>query len=497
VQLEPLPATEGAYYPFWSPDSRFVAFFTGAGKLKKIHIKGGEAQSLCDVPARGGGNGGTWNRNGTILFATYGGPLRRVPDSGGTPQEIFGLDPSRRELSQAWPYFLPNGSDFLYLSLSTDAEKNAICAGSLESKRTRVVMHGLSNASYTEPGFLLYGQEHKLLAQPFDVKKLGAISDAQVILEQVGEMPGFGATLFSISRNGVLAYRTRGGVRTQLSWYDRGGKRLGTIGTPELYESISLSPDEKRVAADRIEPQTRKSNIWVVDLSTGIVSRATFGNDHGSVWSPDSRELAFASFRTGKSALYRKVPGGKEAAILESDEYQYPSAWTADGKLILVTMPTGSTTFSQLLLDGTRKPVALLKSDFDIRDASLSPDGRWIAYDSVQSGRWEVYVASFPSFSQTRQISDAGGVQPLWRKDGKELFYLTRDGKLMAAQINVGTTIETGPPQLLFQTTIDVQAGIRQFSTMRDGQRFLLAEPADPIVDQVVVVINWAAGLKR
>jgi Tol biopolymer transport system component len=497
LAVEPLPATEDAYYPFWSPDSRFVGFFTIPGKLQKINVTGGAPQTLCDVPPAGGCAGGAWNRNGVILFATYGRPLRRISEDGGEPQQVLDLDKSRQEVYQAWPHFLPNGHDFLYLALSDDAEKNAIFVGSLDSKRTRLLIHGVSNVNYAESGFLVYGRQRTLLAQPFNAKNLRLTAEPLSIAQHVGEMPGFPATLFSASQNGVLVYRSGGSARVQLSWYNRNGKRLESIGEPELYGQIVLSPDEKRLAAERMEPLTSTTNIWIIELSRGIVSRVTFSNDYEPVWSPDGRELVFLSFRAGKWTLYRKVlGGGTETLLFESHEEQHPGEWAGDGKSILLTN-SGSKAFSQLPLTGQRKPVALLKSDFDKDKPSVSPDGRLIAYESMESGRWEIYVATFSGFSQKRQVSNAGGGRPLWRKDGKELFYLSLDGKLMAVDIKAGSTIDAGAPQVLFQTRIQTNPRENQYCATHDGQRFLLAEPVDRTMDAITVVVNWAAGLKR
>jgi Tol biopolymer transport system component/predicted Ser/Thr protein kinase len=496
LTARPLPGTEGAYFPFWSPDSRFVGFFAG-GKLKKIDVSGGPAQTLCDLVGANG-NGGTWNRDGVIVFARSSGPLLRVSASGGEAKPILELDKSRQEASHMWPYFLPDGRHFVYLARSTDAGRSGIRLGSLDSKETRPLISASSNASYVPPGYLVFGRQNALMAQPFDAKKLQLAGDPFPIADQVGSMLVWPGHFYSVSESGVLAYRINSSANVQLAWYNRDGERLGSVGEPGSYRQIVLSPDERQVAIERPDPRTGSDDIWLLTLSSGILQRQTFSSDlHTDPnWSPDGREVAFSLSRKATADLFRKaIGGGSEELIFESDRDKYPEQWLKDGSIVFIN--TNGKAFYRVALSGETKPEILFQSEFDKDEPHVSPDGRWIAYNSNESGRWEVYVASFPGFTGRRQVSNAGGVQALWRGDGKELFYLSLEGKLMAVEVKTGTAIETGPPKALFQTSVSVLPFVDQYCVTHDGQRFLFGEPLEGSATPITVVLNWAAGLKR
>jgi Tol biopolymer transport system component len=242
----------------------------------------------------------------------------------------------------------------------------------------------------------------------------------------------------------------------------------------------------------------KSTNIWILELSTGIFSRLTFSNDGDPLWSPDGREVLFLSERRGKWALYRKIVGGggAETLLFESDDPRFPEHWLPDGKSILLINRNGLV-FSRLSLTGERKPTVLLESEFDKDEPNVSPDGHWIAYNSRESGNWEVYVARFPEFTEKRQVSKNGGGQALWRKDGKELFYITQDGKLMAVSVKIGSTIETGVPKLLFQTGLAFNLQNNEYCVSGDGTRFLFGEPIAEAATPFNVVLNWTAEMKR
>jgi Tol biopolymer transport system component len=490
---EPLAGTEGADSPFWSPDSRSIAFLA-EDKLKKMDASTRVVQTLCDAPSW---SSGTWSRDGLILFPSQSG-LRLVSSAGGEVKAALDLDSSRAEQDQLLPQFLPDGRHFLYLSLSADTGKTGIRLGALGSKENRLLISAKSNARYVPPGFLIYGREETLLAQPFDAMKLQLTGEPFPIAEHVSRM-GQIAGGFSVSDIGVLIYRSSGSSNAQqLAWHGRDGKRLQAVGEPGTYRQMVLSPDEKRLAVERRDPTKGGEDIWLLELSTGILSRLTFdASDRDAVWSPDGRELIFSSNRNGKSGLYRKmVGGGDEKLVYESgDVYAYK--WLKDGKSILFINLNGKT-FYQLSLAGERKPVTLLTSEFNKDMPRVSPDERWVAYNSLESGRWEVYVATFPAFAEKRQVSGSGGCQPFWRNDGKELFYLTLDGKLMAVEVTGGTRLETALPRVLFQTSVRVSPIYNQYSVTADGKRFLFGEPINQGAEQITVVLNWpAAGLKR
>jgi Tol biopolymer transport system component len=317
-------------------------------------------------------------------------------------------------------------------------------------------------------------------------------------VEAVSFANGAVFSVYSVSQNGVLAYRGVGNSDIQLAWYNRDGKRLGSIGQPGFYGIVTLSPDEKRVALERLDPQLRTNDIWILELASGILSRVTFNpaDDTDPVWSPDSRELVFSSNRKATIDLYRKVLGsGEEELLFASAEYKFPKSWTKDGSIVFLNL--NSRTHYQLPLTGERKPVVLTKSEFDRDNPHVSPDGHWVAYNSRESGRWEVYVAAFPSFNDKRQVSSSGGCQPMWRKDGKELFYRTLEGKLMVVEVKGGSTLQTGVPQFLFQSPANMNPVQSEYAVIGDGKKFLFREPVVETTAPITVVLNWTAGLKN
>ena len=478
LTTEPLAGTDGASLPFWSPDSRSIAFSAGVvgggrGGLKKIDISGGPAQTICDLP--NGFGGGAWNQDGVILFGSNPGLLFRVSADGGTPQPVTVLNKSRRETGHFWPHFLPDGQRFLYLAVSADRSQNGIFSGSLDSSQTQLVLHDASNVSYVPPGYLIYSRQGTILAQAFDTKSLRVAGASFPIAEHVGTFAPFilGAE-FSVSPNGVLAYRVGSSGKVQLAWHDRDGKRLGSIGEPGFYSQISLAPDEKRLAVERTDADA--SNLWILEFASGIFSRLSFNleGDLNPQWSPDSRELLFSSTRNGFQDLYRKSLGGSEEELIyHSEEDKGPYHWSKDG-WILFNAPGGD--FYRIPLVGERKPLPALKSGFPKDMAAVSQDGRWVAYESSESGRWEVYVAAYPTFTGRRQVSIAGGCQPLWRRDSKELFYLTLDGKVEAVDVRGGATLDTSTPHMLFRAPVIVNPNQGEFCVTGDGKRFIFRE---------------------
>ncbi len=496
VAAEPLAGTEGGFSPFWSPDSRFVVFFTEDNKLKRTEASAGAlVQTICEASVA---LPGTWSPDGIILFTAPKG-LRSVPAAGGEVTAALELDLARQESAQIYPSFLPDGRHFLFFSQSADPSKSGTYVGMLGSKETRLVISGDSNAQYVLPGFLIYGRGETVLAQPFDATKLRLTGEPLAIAQQVRRLSQAPGSMFSVSNTGILVYRNLGSTNFQLAWYGRDGSRLQPVGEPGEYRQMVFSPDQTRLALERTDPQTGLLNLWVLELATGILSRLTFvsTSDTDLVWSPDGREVVFTSTRKGHDRdLYRKtVSGGEEELLFQSGEPKYAYQWLKGGKAILFLNDAGKT-FYQLPLVGERKPLVLLKSQFDKDGLSVSSDERWAAYSSLESGRWEVYVAAFPTFTEKRQISNKGGCQPAWRKDGKELFYLALDGKLMVAEAKAGPLI-TGVPQALFQTSLRVDPTLHQYNVTADGKKFIIGERINEGVEQFTVVLNWQAALKH
>ena len=503
-----LPGTEGAMHPFWSPDNRFLGFFA-EGKLKKIRVEGGPPQTLCEVfDARGG----TWSRDGVIVLSPNPGDrLYRIAETGGAPTPVTTLDPSRQENSHQWPHFLPDGRHFLYLVWSGQADARGIYIGSLDSKETKRLLGTDWGVAYargpSERGYLFFLRGKTLMGQAFDAKEGRIRGEPFPVAEQVWydeTVPGLAS--FSVSENGVLAYRS-GGIRTrQLVWFDRAGRPLGSVGPPGAYRDPWLSPDEKRMALARIDPQTGTQDIWLFELSRGVTSRFTFhpSDDATPLWSPDGSRIIFSSSRDGAPNLYQKVSSGagSEEALLKSDVSKYPTGWSGNGRYIVYANWDPKTKWDLWVLPmfGEQKQKSYLQTEFDTFQAQFSPDGRWIAYASNESNpRYEVYVQPFPLSSGKWQISSNGGAQPSWRRDGKELFYLAPDRRLMAVEVKTGSTFEPGTPKALFQTQVTGLVDARNhYVVSGDGQRFLV----NTIVQEassspITVVVNWTAGLKQ
>ena len=494
-----LAGTEGAFNPFWSPDNRFIAFFAG-GKLKKVELAGGPAQTLCDAAA---GRGGAWSRTGVIVFTPgiFDG-LYRVPGAGGVATPLIALDQSLGEDSLRCPWFLPDGHHFLYTARNSDGEKSAIYAGDLGSKEKRRILTAGSNAVYAPPGFVLFLRERTLMAQPFDAGSIQTTADPFPIAEKVDFLANLGG-FFSVSQNGLLAYLSSSGGNMQLSWFDRGGKPLGTVGAPGNVFSPSISPDASTVAVDRSDSEGGNIDIWLHDLARGATSRFTFGpkQNFGPVWSPDGSRIVFGSNRDGTVRLYLKPTGGagKEEVLLSLRGV--PSDWSRDGRFVIFTQSDTKARYDiwVLPLSSDRppvpgKPFPFLQTEFNEFGAKLSPDSKWVAYTSNESGQNEVYAQTFPSPGGKSQISTGGGNRPVWRRDGRELFYIAADGKLMAVEVKTGSKLEASAPKPLF----DAHLVSRSFDISPDGRRFLLANPLeDAGHTPMTVVVNWTGEVKR
>jgi len=502
VTARVLPGTEGAYMPFWSPDSRSIGFFA-LGKLKRVAYTGGPVRAVCDV---GVGWGGTWNQDGVIAFGTTGSGLFRVPAGGGEPSLVIAPDGERREAAFHSPFFLPDGRHLLYCVRSGRKDTRGIYVISLDGAVKQRVVDADSNGVYAEPGYLLFGRDGALLAQPFEVAQMRVTGEPVPVGEAVGSVPNINHGNFSASANGILVYDPsleRQGKA--LMWVDRVGKPLGRQYPAGSYSITGLAPDEKQAAVDRLDSQTETYGLWIQDMKGGPATRFTFDqtDDIYPVWSPDGGSIVWSSFRQGLFDLYRKAASGagRDEMILTSALRKFPTDWSRDGRLIVYyeVSPKTKRDIWTVPVTGDRRPVPFLQSEANEIFGQLSPDGQWMAYSSDESGSYEVYVQSFPAGGSKRQISTSGGTGPRWRLDGKELFYYSTDGKMMAVEIKRGAGLEAGVGQELFEFRSGAAvAGLAPFAVSADGNRFLL----NTLVDEsggapLTIVLNWTATLKH
>ena len=506
----PLPNTDGATFPFWSPDNRFIGFFAGA-KLKKIDAAGGPPAMICDAAD---GRGASWGKDGIIVFApNWIGGLYQVPAAGGTPVEITKLDTNRREQTHRWPWFLPDGKHFLYFARASaggaETSEDAIVVSSLDGSVNNRLFSASSNVAYAS-GHILFVRQTVVMAQPFDQGSLTLKSEAFPIAEQVGYEVGWNRGYFSASENGVFIYQAGASfVGNQFSWFDRNGKQLKTVGEPAAYGGGQLSRDEKRLAISVFDPQARNRDVWIYELSRGIRTRFTFqpGIEDYPVWSPDGSRIAYASDKKGHLDIYQKAVGGEgeEELLFESAVDKYLTDWSLDGRFILFYTAGNPTTKSDLWalpMTGDRKPILILQTEFEEVDAQFSPDGKWIAYTSNESGRNEVYVRPFPGPGGKWQITTRGlnpGLLILaahWRGDGKEIYFASDDQKIMAAEVKtVGSSLEVGTVRPLFD--IQSQSVLYIGAVSKDGQRFLLVSNVSQSSAPLTLVLNWDEELKK
>jgi serine/threonine protein kinase/Tol biopolymer transport system component len=504
VEAQPLPGTEQASIssaPFWSPDGRSLAFFAG-GKLKKIELDGGTPQTICTAV---NGRGGTWNRDGVILFQpALDDTLHRVTAAGGASTPLVLVNSLDQISTYRWPQFLPDGRRFL--CYHPGGQASGIYAGALDSRELKLVLKINSNAIYVPTGHLVFWREGALLAQPFDADKMQLTGEPVQIAEQVSYSSGIFHAAFSISDNGVLAYLSGSFHNTQLAWFDRSGKQLGVAAPPGEYLRMALSRDEQRVAFERNDPLTGTSDIWLVQLAHGVTSRLTFhpANEELPIWSPDGDRLAFTSDREGHYNIYQKLSSGAgdDELLLKSSSKKLTTNWSSDGRFILYTEEDHPETKADLWvlpLLGARKPEPYLRPPSNEYEGAFSPNGRWVAYMSDETGVLRIHVQSFPASGGQWQISPGVGRYVQWRQDGKELYYLSGDGKLMAVEVKTDATFEVGVSRALFDLRTEAGVGSRRpYAVARDGQRFLVNMPVDESnATPITVVLNWAAEMKR
>lgn len=495
-EVKLLPGSENALEPFWSPDSRFVAFGS-QGKLKRSDLTGANAQVLCDSPRL---IGGTWNKDGIIVFAPdYRTTLMQVPAQGGEPKPV-NMNIEGDVERHRNPYFLPDGRHFLF-----PRGERGIWAGSLDSPEIKQISDVRGAVVYAPPGWLIFIQNDALTAQAFDAGKLALTGEPIPVITGGRNSPG--VRRFSVSDNGVLVWQGQWQRDYQLIWYDRAGKQTETIDAPMnvvVGQSPMLSPDGKRLVVRRVMGSLgADSNLWVVDLEKGTGLRITSTFSQMPVWSPDGSRILH---NNGDNIVVKAANGSGDAEIL-LPRTAFPTAWSPDGRFIIF-MERGIKTRTDLWvlpLFGERKEYLLSNSPFDEQNPQLSPDGRWLAYTSDETGNYEIYVRSFSADGKLgadkRRVSTTGGRLPVWRRDGGELFFIASDGQMMASPVKTGgTEFEFAAPQPLFKTrTLSLEGGIyHEYDVSPDGQRFLVGTLiGDTKAAPPTVILNWTADLKK
>ena len=502
-----LAGTEGALFPFWSPDGHTIGFFAD-GQLKTIDASGGPVHDLCPAPQP---RGGSWSKDGVIVFvpSPYTG-LFRVAAAGGGPAALTKLDTARREDSHRWPQFLPDGRHFLYLARTSDRANSEIRVASLDSQDVLTIVRANGNPVYVPTGFLLYPRGNALIAQPFDPGHLPTSGEPVTIADQVSSNGNVDYASFTASAD-LLAYMgVTGEGFSELTWVDRIGKALGKVGEPALYFGPSLSPDGNKLAVEIDDPHGQaNSDIWIYDLMRSSKTRFTFSqeNSHNRlpVWSPDGSQIAFSSNRGGQAAqIYEKAVNGRavEHVLAQGESDRYTSTWSPDGRYVVGIQQSSQRGSEFLVLPmGTQQqfdflPGAAALSRFTF--PRISPDGKWLAYASAETGNSEVYITTFPSGAGKWQVSTGSGSESRWRRDGKELFYRQLDGNLMAAEISEqnGSPV-VGRVRPLFQTHTRPSPHWT-FDVSPDGQRFLINNLLQPSTSEpITLVTNWDAELKK
>ena len=507
-QTEPqlLKGTNGVQHPFWSPDGRSLGFFAD-GKLKRIDAAGGPAQTLADAP---NGRGGTWNREGVIVFSPKAdGPLFRVSAAGGPATAVTALETSRQELAHLYPQFLPDGNHFIYLAASQNSGESAIYTGALDSKDTVKAVNSEFKAMYADPGYLLFVLEESLMAQPFGAKTFHTSGSPVPIAEQIGRYTGNFVAGFTVSGSGVLAFRSGDPAQRQLAWVERSGGGVRPVGTPGSRWNPVLSPDGKRIAAEEIvSTVSGAEDIWILDLERETKSRLTFdpAGDEAPVWSPDGTQIVFRSSRNGGVwNLYQKNSSGtgQETLLLKTDKNKMPQSWSRDGKYIVYDEvdARGDRNIFVLPVSGDPKPVPVIQTPADEYQGQLSPDSKWIAYTATDTGRPEIYVQDVPPSGAKYQISSMGAIQPRWNRDGSELFFFTIGGDLMTVDIETPAgpskivALKPGLPKKLF-TSVAFQDR-NNYEVALDGQRFLMNTGVESAISPINIILHWPNSIRH
>ncbi len=500
LQARRLEGTEVARFPFWSPDSRTIAFFQGT-KLRRIDAEGGTIQSICEA---GSGFGGSWSTTGTILFSpTFGTGLSSVPAAGGTPRAVTTLDAARGDSTHGFPAFLPDGRHFVFAARNIDAEKTALMVGSLDSKETRFLGYSDSAAAWSPMGYLLFSREGALFAQRFEPRRLELQGEPEPVVRDVRFYTDTNAPLWSAAGS-TLVYGLWSHDRS-LVWVDRKGSVLGRLGPPADYDGIAISPDGRRVATSiRDAARGQNLDVWVLDAERGTATRISSerSDEFHPVWLPDGETVLYVSDRAGPYDLYRRPSGGgAEAPVLRTKWDKILSGASPDGSsVVFVGSPSQQNEDVWMApLAGSDPPRALVEtSRFTESGARFSPDGKWLAFASTESGRVEVYVSA-SSGGTKRLVSADGGSSPVWRRDGRELFYIASDGRLNAVSVAPSPAGPvTGTPQPLFELKPPATNAFSPeiYDVSPDGQRFLVVRENSDEKPGLIVSLLWTSRLK-
>ncbi len=499
-----LEGTEAAAYPFWSPDGRSIGFFAD-GKLKRMEVAGGVPTVICAAESA---VGATWSPAGVIAFATDDDNkpvMYKVSSGGGSPEEISSIRAGKMERTRH-PAFLPDGFHFLYSVRSGEAGGNAVMIGSLKERQSKKLLEAGSNVVYAPPGFVLYWGDDALRARPFDPTTLKFTGDPVAVAPDARLEPEKGLALFTVSAQGTLAYFTGKATTTksQLVLYDRTGQRQGVVGEPRNYYAPRFSPYGTRIAVDNSGVENN-GDVWVLDVANPSSARLTShpADESQPVWSSTGDTIVFFSAQTGHRDLWLKRLGASVPAtpLIESEAKKVPCDWSPDGKSILFTQETSdSKTRKQLWVftPDTKEMTPIQATSFDESDARFSPDGRWLAYCTNEYGRNEVFVQSFPGGAERHQISSGGGVGPRWRRDGRELVYLSPDGTIMSVALEEGWPGRALEAKRLFKVERRFKDDADDFDMTGDGNVFLVNTALeDAGTTPMTLQFNWTERLKK
>jgi serine/threonine protein kinase len=504
---QPLAGTDGANNPFWSPNSQFIAF-VAQGRLKKIEASGGPAVTLA---AEASSVGGSWNRDDVIVFAGRPGPLYRVSASGGTPAAVT---VAQKSTVHSDPMFLSDGKHFLYQvsELTTGGNAGGIYVGSVDQKEPAKRLLSVNSNAIAAKGYLLFARDRALMAQRFDERTLELSGTAVVIGEdlEIGSLPI--SASFSVSNTGALVFRTGAAtIPTKLSWFDRTGKPIDSVNDTADQMSVSLSPDASHVVVSGLDATRNTRDLWIVDTKRNLRTRFTFdaADEMSPVWSHDGRDIFFGSRRRGRLDIYKKAASGAGAeteSLTDNQNNLYPTSASSDGKHLLfftgnALSPTGNDLWVLSLADGG-KATPYIQTEFNETYPAFSPDGRWVAYNSNESGRSEVYVSAFPGPGGKWQVSQGGGSFPTWRGDSAELVFQAADGPLMSASVDGrGNAFTVGAVKPLFEPRIRAVgfagSNAKNYDMTPDGQRFVIASTDNsPTEPPITLLVNWTAALQ-